>query len=129
MNELTIHGNVTADVEFTYSAGGTAWTRFTVAINRGRYDNRRQWVEEPPVFMTVVAFNQLAENASGLVKGTAVTATGQLADDSYTPEGSDRKVLRSQLRAADIAVSLRHATVQVTRNPAPAKDREQEPVG
>ena len=128
MNELTVHGNVTADVELSFSASGSAWSRFTVAINRGRYDSSRQWVEEPTVFLTVVAFSQLAENAAGLPRGTAVTVTGQLADDSFTPKDSDQKVRRMQLRAVDIAVSLRHATAAVTKNPA-VKNRELEPAG
>ena len=45
----------------------------------------------------------------------AVTVTGQLGDDSYTPEGRDRPVTRHRLEAADIAVSLRWATATVTR--------------
>ena len=137
MNELTIHGNVTADVGLKYTSGGTAWTRFTVAINRGHYNSRRQWVEEPTVFMTVLAFNQLAENVAGLPKGTAVTVSGQLADDSYTPKNSTgkdsdaQKVWGVQVRATDIAVSLRNATAAVTKNPArseqPVAERQLQP--
>ena len=47
----------------------------------------------------------------------AVTVTGQLADDSYTPDGWDRPIRRHRLEAADIAVSLRWATATVTRDP------------
>jgi len=46
----------------------------------------------------------------------AVTVTGQFADDSYVPDGSDRVIRRHRLEAQDIAVSLRWATATVTRS-------------
>jgi len=45
----------------------------------------------------------------------AVTVTGQFADDSYVPDGSDRVIRRHRLEAQDIAISLRWATATVTR--------------
>ncbi|PZS12127.1 MAG: hypothetical protein DLM60_23060, partial [Pseudonocardiales bacterium] len=42
--------------------------------------------------------------------GMAVTVTGKLLDDSYTPNGSDYPVRRDKLEALDVAVSLRFAT-------------------
>ena len=118
MNEMTIHGNLTADSEpVRYSADGKAAVNFSVAVNRRRYDRQAgQWADLAPVFHRVVAFGTLAENAANLTKGTAVTVTGELADDSWTPEDGKR-VYRTQLIAADVAVSLRFATVAVTKNP------------
>ena len=55
------------------------------------------------------------QNAANLAKGTAVTVTGKLADDSWTPEDSGRKIYRTVLEAEDIAVSLRFATAEVTK--------------
>jgi len=118
MNEMTIHGNLTADCEpIRYSADGKAAINFSVAVNRRRYDRTSgQWTDLNPVFHRVVAFGTLAENAANLTKGTAVTVTGELADDSWTPEDGKR-VYRAQLIAADVAVSLRFATATVTKNP------------
>jgi single-strand DNA-binding protein len=116
MNELTIHGNLTDEPTLRYTPGGTAVLTLTVAVNDRRFDRqRRQWVDRPTVFHRVVAFRGLAENAANLAKGTAVTVTGTLADDSWTPEDSGRKVYRTVLEADDIAVSLRFATAQVTK--------------
>ena len=119
MNEITIHGNVTADPVLRYgrNGAGTAFTSFSVAVNRSYYDRARgDRVAQPTVFHQVVAFGALAENtAATLKKGITVTVTGQLADDSYSPDGSDRIIRRHRLEAADIAVSLRWATATVTR--------------
>ena len=124
MNEITVHGNVTADPVLRYgrNGNGTAFTSFTVAVNRSYYDRTRgQRVSQPTVFHQVVAFGTLAINAArSLSKGVTVTVTGQLADDSYTPNGWDRPIRRHRLEAADIAVSLRWATATVARN---AKDQ------
>jgi single-strand DNA-binding protein len=114
MNEITIHGNITADPTLSIgrNGAGTAFTSFTVAVNRSYFDRTRNTrVEMPTVFHRVVAFGKLAENtAATLRKGT-----GQLADDSYTPDGSDRIIRRHRLEAADVAVSLRWATATITR--------------
>jgi single-strand DNA-binding protein len=118
MNEMTIHGNLTSNADpIRYSAEGKAAVTFSVAVNRRRYDRQTgQWTDLNPIFHRVVAFGALAENAANLAKGTAVTVTGELADDSWTPEDGKR-VYRTQLIAADIAVSLRFATATVTKNP------------
>ena len=119
MNEITIHGNVTADPVIRYGrhGAGAAFTAFTVAVNRGYFDKQRgARVEQPTVFHSVVAFGALAENAAAsLTKGTTVTVTGQIADDSYTPDGRDTPIRRHRLEAADIAVSLRWATAEITK--------------
>ena len=119
MNEITISGNVTADPVLRYGrdSDATAFLAFTVAVNRSYWDRARNArVEQPAVFHSVVAFRGLAENAAAtLRKGMAVTVTGQFADDSFVPDGSDRVIRRHRLEAADIAVSLRWATATVTR--------------
>ena len=70
----------------------------------------------PRIFHEVVAFRGLAENAAAsLAKGMAVTVTGQFADNSYVPDGSDRVVRRIRPEATDLAVSLRWATAEVTK--------------
>src|SRR5215217_6981165 len=110
MNEITIHGNVTADLTLSFgrSGAGVAFTSFSVAVNRSYFDRTRNArVDMPTVFHRVVAFGKLAD--------TAVAVTGQLADDSYTPDGWDRPIRRHRLEASDIAVSLRWATATITR--------------
>lgn len=133
MNEITISGNVTADPVLRYGRDSdtTAFLAFTVAVNRSYWDRARNTrVEQPAVFHQVAAFRGLAENAAAtLRKGMAVTVTGQFADNSYTPDGSDRLIRRHRLEATDIAVSLRWATAAVTRQTSgrAAADRDTTP--
>ena len=117
MNEITIHGNVTADPVLRTGQSGNVFVTFDVAVNRSYYARERATrVELPAVYHRVIAFNQLAENAaSSLRRGTTVTVTGYLADDSFTPEGASQRVRRVRLEAGDIAASLRFATVHVTK--------------
>jgi single-strand DNA-binding protein len=128
MNEVTISGNVTAEPVLRHGRDGqgTAFLSFSVAVNRSYYSRERGIrVDIPAVFHHVVAFNGLAENAAKtLTKGMTVTVTGQFADDSYSPDGSDRIIRRHRLEAYDIAVSLRWATAEVTRQTRPAAGSE-----
>jgi single-strand DNA-binding protein len=117
MNTITVHGNLTDEPTLRYSNTGTAVLRFSVAVNRRSYDRRSgEWVARPPVFHRVVAFGTLAENAATLAKGTTVTVIGEFADDSWTTESGETR-RQVQLEAADIAVSLRFVSAQITRNP------------
>jgi single-strand DNA-binding protein len=134
MNETTVHGNVTADPTVRRNPDtGRVVTGFSVAVNSGWYDRtRNQYVNRPPVFHQVVCFGDLAANAGATVKkGMTVTVTGSWADDSYTPNGSERIVRRIRLEATDVAVSLRWATAAVTRqqNPASPTETTPEPTG
>ncbi|HEX5494282.1 MAG TPA: single-stranded DNA-binding protein [Mycobacteriales bacterium] len=126
MNEITIHGNVVTDPEARTVREGMALTTFRMAIRRRRYDQAKGgWIDLPSVFQDVVAFNGLARNAADtLTKGITVTVTGELVDNSYTPNGANYRVARTQVVAADIAVSLRWATAVVTRNPRPQQSAE-----
>ncbi|MGQ0480407.1 MAG: single-stranded DNA-binding protein [Pseudonocardia sp.] len=130
MNEITIHGNLTDEPTLRYSSEAKAVVNFTVAVNRRRLDRQTgQWVDQAPVFHRGVAFGLLAENAANLPKGTAVTVTGELADDSWTTPEDGKRVYRTQLLAADVAVSLRFATVEITKNPRRGSNAAPETVG
>ena len=102
MNEITIHGNLTADPVLRESQSGKPFLTCTVAVNRSYY--------------AVIAFNQLADNAAQtLAKGMTVTVTGYLPDNSYTDPATGQTIRRTRLEAGDIAVSLRFATAEVTK--------------
>ena len=128
MNETSIHGNVTSAPELSFgrNGDGKAFATFTVAVNRGYFDRQRnQRVQQPTVFHQIVAFGTLAENAAAsLTKGTTVTVTGEIEDDSYTPDGWDKPIRRHRVKAFDIAVSLRWATAEVAKNPRIADARD-----
>ena len=120
MNEITIHGNLTADPVLREGQSGKPFLTCTVAVNRSYYAAERGTrVDLPAVFHSVIAFNPLADNAAQtLAKGMTVTVTGYLADNSYTDPATGQTIRRTRLEAGDIAVSLRFATAQVTKRTA-----------
>jgi single-strand DNA-binding protein len=115
-NNVTITGNATREPELRFTPSGQAVANFGVAVNR-RWQNRQtqEW-EEAVSFLDVTAWAQLAENvAESVAKGTRVTVTGRLDQRSWeTQEGEKRS--KVEIVADDIAVSLRWATAEVTRN-------------
>jgi single-strand DNA-binding protein len=115
-NNVTITGNVTRDPELRFTPSGQAVANFGVAVNR-RWQNRQtqEW-EEQVSFFDVSCWSQLAENVSEtLGKGTRITVTGRLDQRSWETQDGDKRS-KVEIVADDVAVSLRWATAEVTRN-------------
>lgn len=115
-NTVVVTGNATREPELRYTPNGQAVASFGVAVNR-RWQNRQtqEW-EEAVSFFDVTAWAQLAENcAESVAKGTRVTITGRLDQRSWeTPDGDKRSKI--EIVADDIAISLKWATAEVSRN-------------
>lgn len=115
-NSVTLVGNVTREPELRYTAAGQAMAKFGLAVNR-RWQNRQtqEW-EEQVSFFDVSCWQQLAENVSEtLGKGSRVTVTGRLDQRSWETQDGDKRS-KIEIVADDVAVSLRWATAEVTRN-------------
>lgn len=116
MTHIAIEGNLTVKPELAHSPTGTAYARFTVAVNDRRFHrDSGEWVTRGTVFHDVVAFAGLAENLATLERGTSVIVIGQMVDNSYIGE-DDRKIVRTRIEASNIGPSLRYATATVTKN-------------
>ena len=116
MNEITFTGNVSKIYEPRQTRYGETIFAFDLAVDNGYFDKTRdRWMSRTR-FQPVVTYRDLANNVQAtLAKGMAVTVTGKLLDDSYTPAGSDYPVRRDKLEASDVAVSLRFATAVVDK--------------
>lgn len=118
MNENTYTGNVSKIHEVSRTKSGELIFTFDMAIDNGYFDRKgpnKKWISRT-VFQTVVTYRDLADNVMNtLCKGMAVTVTGKLVDDSWTPPGQQYAVRRTKLEAIDVAVSLRFATATVTK--------------
>lgn len=114
-NTVQIVGNITRDPELRYTPNGASVANFSVAWNR-RYERNGEQVEEVSYF-DVACWGTLAENvASSLAKGHRVVVSGQLEQRSWdTPDGQRRS--KVEIKADDVAPSLRWASVEITRNP------------
>ena len=114
---VTVQGGLTAEPELRYSSGGVAIASGTIA-STDRYLDRQtnEWKDGKKLYLRWSAFKELAENiaASRLDKGAQVTVTGKLHTREYQDrDGQNRS--STELEVTDFSVSLRKATVQVTR--------------
>ncbi|WP_371151234.1 single-stranded DNA-binding protein [Buchananella felis] len=115
-NEITITGNLAADPELRFIQNGTPVANFRVISSSRQFDRAtNEWKDGASISIRVEAWNELAENvAETLTKGTRVIVRGRLSQNIY--EGRDGVERTSvELRAEDVAVSLRWATGQITR--------------
>lgn len=121
MTTVTYTGNITDKdgPQLRFTQAGKAVASFNMAVNsRSKRDG--EWVDDPPLFIRVNAWDDLGENAAeSLRKGDRVTVVGRQKMTEYTSrEGETRQQL--EVTADEVAVSLRWATA------TPAKvDRRQ----
>lgn len=109
-SNVTIEGNVTRDPELKYANSGKALVRFGIA------DNYKKGDDETVSFYDVVAFEGLAENiAESLSKGDRVVVSGRQEIRKFDRnDGSEGTAV--EIVANTVSVSLRWATVSITRN-------------
>ena len=90
MNVVAIIGNLVRDVDIRYTAGGTAVTDITVAVN-DRKKVGEQW-QDVTTFVDVTLWGKTAENAGQyLGKGSKVGVIGKLAMDSWEDKASGQR--------------------------------------
>ena len=89
INRVTLVGRLTRDAELKYTSGGTAVSRFGLAINRRRRVGD-QWEEEPN-FFDIVVWGRVAEALNQyLVKGKQVGVDGELRQNRWEQDGQPR---------------------------------------
>lgn len=85
MFRLTIIGNVGNDAEYQFSANGSPYMKFNVAVNTssrnssGGYDDKTDWI-------SVVVFGKQAEsldNSGRIVRGARVLVDGRCSTSAY----------------------------------------------
>lgn len=115
-NEVTLTGNLAGDPEFRFTQSGVPVANFRVISSSRQFDRAtNEWKDGASITVRVEAWNELAENvAETLTKGSRVIVRGRLAQRTY--EGRDGVERTSvELRAEDVAASLKWATGQITR--------------
>lgn len=81
MNKVILIGNLTRDPELGETSNGTAYCRFSIAVNR-KFANADG--ERETDFFNIVAWRGLAENCGKfLAKGKKVAVVGELQNRSY----------------------------------------------
>lgn len=81
MNVVSLVGRLTRDVELRYTPSGTAYGRFTLAVNR-RIANQNGVREAD--FISCVIWNKAAENLANYTrKGSQIGIQGRIQTGSY----------------------------------------------
>jgi len=89
MNKVTLVGRLTAKPELRYTAGNTAYTRFTIAVNRS-FSNSEGKREAD--FIGVVAWRKQAETvAKYFDKGSLIGIEGRLQTGSYDDKDGNKR--------------------------------------
>lgn len=88
LNRVEIVGGLTRDPEYRVSQHGTAWLRFTVAVNDTEYDAATRQQTVTTTFVTVLVFGHQADTlVETLHQGDEVYVHGKL--DQTEVEGKD----------------------------------------
>jgi single-stranded DNA-binding protein len=93
MNKITIHGNLTKDVEIG-EKDGKQHAHFTIASDRGRSDNAGT------DFLPCAAFGEWVEDLRDLRKGVFVKVAGNLCIGEYDGKRTFQVIARSVERVA-----------------------------
>jgi len=103
INVSVITGRLTADVAFYPSKNDpkTGIARFSVAVNR-RVKDGENW-KDVPTYLDVISYKMTEGFKNTLVKGTPVSVTGELIDDSYTNK-ENVKIRRTAILASNIVL-------------------------
>jgi single-strand DNA-binding protein len=90
---VTLKGNLTRDVEMSYTTEGHALVKLSMAVN-DRWRDRNGEMQERVNFVDCALWRELAETHNSLAKGQPVRITGTLRVESWTnPDGEPRSKL------------------------------------
>ncbi len=87
-NRIFLTGRLVADPDIRYTPNGSEVAQFRIAVNRNyKAKDKEEWQEET-FFITIVAWNWLAEKVEkNLKKGMTVFVEGSLRIRSYEKDG------------------------------------------
>lgn len=96
MNNVVLIGRVTRDIELRFTPGGTAVAKFSLAVDKGLYGDKKQQAidkgEPTADFINITVFNKQAESAANyLSKGSQCAIHGRISTGSYTAQDGSKR--------------------------------------
>ena len=108
-NLVILTGRLTKEPELKYGASGTAYCKFTLAVNRMKKD-------DPADFIFCSAFGKTAELIAEYVKkGNKLGVQGRLQQDTYEKDG--QKVIKTGVTVDKIEFLESNKTESTTSEP------------
>ena len=122
MNNITLIGRTTKDIELKYSKSGLANCKFTLAVNRMKKD-------DPADFINCVAFGKTAEVvAEYVLKGHRLAVQGRIQTGSYdNKEGN--KIFTTDVMVNNVEfLESKNGSEKEPQKPKPKKQSSENPV-
>ena len=115
---VTIVGNLTADVELKFTPQGKAVAKFSVATSERFKTPEGNWDSKNTTFWNIIVWDKQAEYVADTIqKGDEVIVFGKAYTTSWEDKATGEKRSRMEVTATKVAVSLARASAQVTRYP------------
>lgn len=126
---ITVSGGLTATPEIRVLNGGQSVVNFTVASTERYKDKDGNWKDGKTLYLRCEAWRDMASGIEAslpaLDKGTQVTVTGKLYTKQWEAQDGGKRS-ETQLEVTDFAVSIKRATVTVTKHD-PSNRQPQQP--
>ena len=123
---ITMTGGLVDDPEFRVTPSGHAVINFRIAGKKRVKDASGQWVDGDPIYLSVSAWNKLAENAAETLtrKGMRVTVSGHLAQQWWEKDGEKKSkyVIEADSIAVDLTFNSYEEKAAASKAPSGAAD-------
>ncbi len=136
MNKATLIGNLGNDPEVSYTAGGTAIVKFSVATSEKWKDKNSGEMQEQTEWHRITAFGRLAEICGEyLTKGRQVYIEGRIQTSKYEKDGTTRysteiiaNVMKMLGQKGDSDGDYRPAQPAAQQRPPPSQERDDDSI-
>jgi single-strand DNA-binding protein len=130
LNKVILAGNMTRDIEVTYTPKGTAVGGFGLAVNRRVPDGNGGYSDEA-TFVDVTAWQKTAELIQEYCgKGSSILVEGRLQMDTWEDKQSGQKRSKLKVVAENVQFLSRKSDEGQGNQPAPrqqSRSRQPEP--
>ena len=100
-------GNLTADPDLSFSGGGAAMLKFSVAANRSWKNDKDEWENEVS-YVDCIAWRQVAEDAAAVLeKGMPVVVTGRFEQRFWDDKETGQKRSKWQMTVDTVALDAK----------------------
>lgn len=115
LNNITIHGRLTADSELKQTQSGVAMCNFTVAVDRSHSKGEEKITD----FFNCTAWRGLGEMISKhFTKGKEILLSGEMHGDKYVDnDGNNRVAWKVQVNTVDFCGSKAESVHSNSPNP------------
>ena len=129
INKVILLGNLGADPEIRYTAGGDAVATISVATSSSWNDKQSGEKREKTEWHRVVFFRRLAEVVGEyLKKGSSIYVEGQLQTNSYEDKNTGEKKFSTQIVAREMQMLGSRNSMDGQQDSSPEMKSQEPPV-